>query len=50
MAIEIARLLRDPLMLHQGIIAMGGHREGVLCFGKDLEDAGHSIDKWLARL
>ena len=50
MAIEIARLLKDPLILQQGIIAMGGHREGILSFGKDLEDAGRSIEKYLAGL
>ncbi|MEP7372122.1 MAG: class II aldolase/adducin family protein [Chitinophagaceae bacterium] len=47
MAGEIARLLKDPQVLQQGIVAMGGHREGVLSFGKNLEDAGRSIDKWL---
>ena len=50
MAAEIARLLKDPLVLHQGIIAMGGHKEGVLSFGRSLEDAGGSIEKYLGRL
>jgi L-ribulose-5-phosphate 4-epimerase len=50
MAIEIARLLKDPLVLQQGIVAMGGHREGVLSFGKDLDDAGRSIDQCVAAL
>jgi L-ribulose-5-phosphate 4-epimerase len=50
MAIEIARLLKDPLVQQQGIIAMGGHKEGVLSFGKDLEHAGRSIEKYLAGL
>jgi L-ribulose-5-phosphate 4-epimerase len=48
MAIEIARLLKDPLVLQQGIIAMGGHSEGILSFGKNLEEAGRSIEKWLS--
>jgi L-ribulose-5-phosphate 4-epimerase len=48
MANEIARLLKDPSVLQQGIVAMGGHREGILSFGKGLEDAGRPIDKWLA--
>ena len=50
MANEIAQLIKDPLVLEEGIIAMGGHREGVLSFGKDLEDAGLSINKWWACL
>jgi hypothetical protein len=50
MAKEIARLLKDPLVLQQGIIAMGGHKEGVLSFGKDQDDAGRSIEKWLTGL
>ena len=50
MAVEIARLLRDPAVLAQGIMAMGGHREGILAFGKNPDSTGRVIDKWLARL
>jgi len=50
MAVEMARLLRDPVVLEQGIIAMGGHRSGILAFAKDLNSAGRVIDKWLACL
>ena len=50
MAVEIARLLRDPVVLEQGITAMGGHREGILAFGKDPDSAGQVIEKWRACL
>jgi hypothetical protein len=48
MANEMARLLKDPLLLEQRIVAMGGHREGILSFGKDPDEAGNSINRWLA--
>jgi len=50
MAVEIARLLSDPVVLEQGIIAMAGHREGIVAFGKDSDSAGRVIDKWLGYL
>ena len=50
MAVEIARLLNDPVVLEQGIIAMAGHREGIVVFGKDLHSAGGVINKWLGYL
>jgi len=50
MAVEIARLLRDPVVLEKGIIAMGGHRDGILAFGKNTDSTGRVIDKWLAYL
>lgn len=39
MAREIQRLLNDPVILENGIFAMGGHREGVLAFGEDYSQA-----------
>jgi L-ribulose-5-phosphate 4-epimerase len=48
MANEIARILKDPLLLKQGIVAMGGHKEGIISFGKDPDEAGHAICRWLA--
>ena len=48
MAIEIARLLKDPVVLKQGILAMGGHREGIISFGKDPDEAGSVLLSWLA--
>lgn len=48
MAKEIARLLKDPLLLTQCILAMGGHREGIISFGKDLDEAGSVLVGWPA--
>lgn len=39
MAREISRLLSIPGNGEKGIIVMGGHREGMLAFGKSLEEA-----------
>lgn len=47
MASEIKRLLKDSFILEQGILAMGGHREGVLVFSKNPEEAGMTITRWL---
>lgn len=48
MAEEITRLLTDPVLLKQGILAMGGHKEGIISFGKDLDEAGSILLSWLA--
>lgn len=40
MAMEIARLLSIPGNREKGILIMGGHHEGILAFGKSLEEAG----------
>ena len=39
MAMEISRLLTIPDNREKGILIMGGHREGILAFGKSLEEA-----------
>jgi len=39
MATEIARLLSIQGNREKGILIMGGHREGILAFGKSLEEA-----------
>jgi L-ribulose-5-phosphate 4-epimerase len=48
MAKEIARLLKDPVVLKQGILAMGGHKEGIISFGKDLDEAGSVLARRVA--
>jgi L-ribulose-5-phosphate 4-epimerase len=48
MAEEIARLLKDPLLLKQGLLAMAGHRGGIISFGKDPDEAGSVLVSWLA--
>jgi L-ribulose-5-phosphate 4-epimerase len=40
MAGEIERLFRETDVAHHKIFAMGGHEEGVISFGKDLDEAG----------
>ena len=40
MANEIKRLFDETALSKEKIIVMGGHREGIISFGKDLEEAG----------
>jgi L-ribulose-5-phosphate 4-epimerase len=43
MALEIKRLFKTTDVLDKKILVMGGHEEGIITFGKDLEDAGALI-------
>jgi ribulose-5-phosphate 4-epimerase/fuculose-1-phosphate aldolase len=43
MAREIIRLLNEPGTLEGRIIIMGGHRDGIIVFGKDMDDAGRYL-------
>ena len=46
LANEIKRLFDETALSKEQIIVMGGHREGIISFGKDLEEAGSIlIDK-----
>jgi L-ribulose-5-phosphate 4-epimerase len=40
MALEIIRLLKEPGTLEGRIIIMGGHKDGIILFGKDMDEAG----------
>lgn len=40
MAHEIKRLFDETTLSTEKIMVMGGHREGIISFGKDLEEAG----------
>ena len=40
MANEIRRLFEETALSKEKIMVMGGHREGIISFGKDLEEAG----------
>lgn len=40
MAREIIRLLREPGTLEGRIIVMGGHKDGIILFGKHMDEAG----------
>jgi len=43
MANEIKRLFDETSLNEEKIIVMGGHREGIISFGKDFEEAGNIL-------
>ena len=43
MAEEIIRLCQQPKTQQQKILVMSGHEEGILTFGKNLEEAGNAL-------
>lgn len=43
MALEIKRLFQETNVVHDKIIVMAGHDEGIIAFGKDLNEAGKVI-------
>ena len=47
MALEIKRLFHTTNLITQKILVMAGHEEGVISFGKDLEEAGELIMRYL---
>lgn len=49
MAREVQRLYREGLFASRKILSMGGHDDGILVFGKSLEEAGQVLLTWLAR-
>ena len=49
MAEEVARLYADPEVRRKGIIAMGGHEDGLVSFGPSVERAGTVLVQTLAR-
>lgn len=49
MASEVGRLFRDGVFAERRILAMGGHEDGILVFGRSPEDAGQVLITWLAR-
>lgn len=48
MASEIGRLFVETSVRQQGIFAMGGHEDGIVAFGKNLETAGVLLIRYLA--
>jgi len=46
MAIGIKNLLKSKDNTRKGMVVMGGHEEGILTFGKDLDEAGDRILKY----
>lgn len=49
MAAEVARLYAEPTVREGGILAMGGHEDGLVAFGPSAEAAGTALVRWLAR-
>lgn len=49
MAAEVARLYADPAVRSEGILAMGGHEDGLVAFGASAEEAGTVLVRRLAR-
>lgn len=43
MAIEIDRLFKETNLAHNKFLVMGGHREGIIAFGKTLAEAGEIL-------
>jgi ribulose-5-phosphate 4-epimerase/fuculose-1-phosphate aldolase len=40
---EIRKLMKKEQVLEDKIIVMGGHDEGLITFGKDVEEAGNTM-------
>lgn len=49
MANEIFRLFKETAVQQEKIIVMAGHDEGIISFGKDLEEAGEILLNFLAK-
>lgn len=49
MALEVGRLYRESVLPERGILAMGGHEDGILVLGRTAEQAGGILLRWLAR-
>ena len=49
MALEVGRLYRESVLPERGILAMGGHEDGILVLGRSAEEAGGVLLRWLAR-
>jgi ribulose-5-phosphate 4-epimerase/fuculose-1-phosphate aldolase len=46
---EVQRLYRSSPLEERRILAMGGHQDGIVVFGRSLEEAGSTLLAWLAR-
>jgi ribulose-5-phosphate 4-epimerase/fuculose-1-phosphate aldolase len=49
MAREVGRLAREAALMERGILAMLGHEDGVVAFGRSVEEAGRVLVTYLAR-
>ena len=48
MAKEIQRLFRETDVKEKKILVMAGHKEGIISFGKDLDEAGKIMLNYLS--
>ena len=49
MALEVGRLYRETVLPERQIFAMGGHEDGIVAIGRNAEDTGGVLLRWLAR-
>lgn len=49
MAEEVTRLYRTTRLPELGVFAMGGHEDGVVAFGRSLDEAGQALVRQVAR-
>ncbi len=49
MATAVARLYRETALSESRLLAMGGHEDGVIAFGRTAEEAGTALIETLAR-
>ena len=49
MALEVQRLYRESTLSGTGMLAMGGHEDGVIAFGSTAAEAGETLVRHLAR-
>lgn len=49
MAKEVQRLYRETVLAERSILAMGGHEDGIVVFGRSPEEAGEVLLRWLSR-
>lgn len=49
MAREVARLYRSSALAEMQILAMGGHEDGIITFGRNAEEVGEVMLRFLAR-
>ena len=43
MASEVARLYRETSLSDRRVLAMGGHEDGIISFGKNADEAGSAL-------
>ncbi len=49
MALEMARLSRESALAERQILSMAGHEDGIIAFGRSVDEAGRVLVTYLAR-